>query len=80
MKKKDLIDLKNKTEKELMSKADEARHSLVNTRLEMKLGRVKNVHEVKSKRKDLAQIMTYLKLKGMNSVADKTKVVKEGKK
>lgn len=58
MKKKDLVDLKNKSAKELAAKAQEISKSIVDIRLEMKLGKVNNVHSANAKRKELAKVLT----------------------
>jgi len=91
MKKKDLIDIKNKSQKDLISRAKELQKSIIDSALEAKLGKTKNVHETRNKRKEMAQILTFLELKNIdaqNSLIDKkvenittrpTKIKKEGK-
>lgn len=70
MKKKDLIELKSKSTSELKKKALEGYRDLTNTQVELKMGNSKNVHLLKSKRKEKAQILTFLKI---NSIAEKSK-------
>lgn len=77
MKMKDLVELKNKDKKELERKIKEMEKSLVETRLELKLGKIKNVHEVNKKRKELAQALTILSLKALTDTKKK-KGVKNG--
>lgn len=62
MKKKDRIELKSKPSKELIKKASDFKKSITELTLEQKLGKNKNVHEANNKRKDLARILTFLKV------------------
>lgn len=69
MKKKDLIELKNKSSQDLRKKAKDGQVELTNSILELKMGKTKNVHIGNSKRKDLARILTFLK---MNTLKEQT--------
>ena len=71
MKKKDFSELKTKTAKELSDRLQTLRTEIVNANLELKMGRVKNVHEVIAKRRDAARILTLLKLKSFESTKQK---------
>lgn len=79
MKKKDLVDLKNKNKTELKSKVADMRKVLVETGLELKLGRVKNVHEFNKKRKELAQTLTFLRTRELDEKSDKQDLVESKK-
>ncbi len=63
MKKRDLTDLKNKSIKELTLMAGDIEKSVTESRLELKLQKSKNVHVANSKRRNLAQVLTYLRQK-----------------
>lgn len=70
MKRKDLSDLKLKTTKDLANKIKELRVGLTNLTLEHKMGKIKNVHEIKSKKRDIAKILTIMKLKSFEKPKD----------
>lgn len=61
MKKKDLQDLRTKEVKELQSLLAKKRQELAKMMLELRSGKIKNVHAGKSLRKDMAQILTIMK-------------------
>lgn len=63
MKKKELNELKAKSIAELTKKLTELQKEKVNTQLEFKMGKLKNVHLIKQKRKEIAKIKTILSLK-----------------
>ncbi len=63
MKKKELNELKAKSIAELTRKLTELQKEKVNTQLELKMGKLKNVHLIKQKRKEIAKIKTILSLK-----------------
>jgi len=68
MKKKDLNELKTKTNKDLAKKVIDLERELTAATLELKMGKVKNVHVVRSKKKDIAAILTIMKLKSYETV------------
>lgn len=68
MKKKDLNELKIKTNKDLVNKVHDLKRELTTSTLELKMGKIKNVHEVRSKKKDIATILTIMKLKSYEAV------------
>ena len=63
MKKKDLAELKAKNIGDLKKKIVELQSEKVTLILEQKQGKLKNVHEVMGKRKDIARLKTILRLK-----------------
>ena len=77
MKKKDLRDLGAKNFLDLKKTETEARRELTNTLVESKMGQVKNVHLANSKRKDVARVMTYLKINSKIVAVKKTVKEKE---
>lgn len=74
MKRKDLQDLKTKDIKDLKSKIADLAKQKTNNLLELKMGKVKNVHAVKKIKKDIAQLKTIISLKIL-----KEKIESEGK-
>lgn len=63
MKKKDLTEIKTKTIEDLNKLIPEKEKQKASTKLEQKLGKIKNVHQVNQIKKDLAQIKTILSRK-----------------
>lgn len=63
MKTNDLNDLKKKTIRELNLKLKELNKEELEVAIESKMGKVKNVHSGKMLKKDIAKIMTIIKLK-----------------
>ena len=63
MKKKELGEIKNKTIDDLAKKIEEKEKEIVTAMLEKKMGKIKNVHLLKSKKKDLARLATIARLK-----------------
>lgn len=80
MKKRDLTELKNKEVKDLKLKVQELRNSIVETRLELKLGRLSNAHSLMKTKKNLAQVLTIINLKDMNQMNKKNKPALKGEK
>lgn len=64
MKKKDLLELRAKEIKELQSLLAKKKQELAKMMLELRAGKIKNVHVGKNLRKDMAQILTIMKEKG----------------
>lgn len=73
MKKKNLIELKNKSSQELKTMSNDLQKKLTEIRFELKLGKLKNVHEANLKRREHAQVLTFLKLKELSEEANKVK-------
>lgn len=63
MKRKDLQDIKTKSVKDLKNKISDLEKQKTNSLLELKMGKVKNVHTVKKIKKDIAQVKTIARLK-----------------
>jgi len=63
MKKKDLNELKTKNIKDLIKKLNELRKELVQTKIESKMDKIKNIHSVSQKKRDIAQVTTIINLK-----------------
>ncbi len=66
MKKKELEELKAKTADELLKLAHSLKVEVQNLSMDMKLGKVKNLNDVRTKKKNRARILTILgsKMKG----------------
>lgn len=63
MKKQDLEKIRSKTVAELIKELQKEKDKLTDFRMQIALGKLKNVREVKLKRKDLAQILTIIREK-----------------
>lgn len=63
MKTNDLNDLKKKTIRELNQKLKDLNKEKLEVAIESKMGKVKNVHSGKMLKKDIAKVMTIIKLK-----------------
>lgn len=63
MKKKEFNDFKNKSMDGLKKTIIETQKQVIEKNLDLKMGKSKNVHEVKVKRKDLARLKTLLRNK-----------------
>jgi len=66
MKKKELKELHQKSQKDLQSLMKKAQEDLVKLKMDRKAGRLKNVRLPENKRHDLARIKTILKEKDLN--------------
>ena len=60
MKRKDLEELKIKSIYDLKKKIIDLEKEKVSANLELKMGKLKNVHQLMQKRKDIAQVKTIL--------------------
>ena len=80
MKKKDLNEFKAKSVMDLTKKLAELEKEKVNRQLELKMGKLKNVHEVKNIRGNIAQIKTILKLKLIAAQSENQTKTPKGKK
>ena len=63
MKKNELADLKGKTVDELERLLLDIREELSKLKIDMSLGKNKNVNQARNKRKDIARILTILSMK-----------------
>ncbi len=70
MKKKDLDEIKTKSISQLEKRLEELEKEKTNNLLELKMGKIKNVHLVNQKKKDIARIKTILRLKLFASSLD----------
>ena len=81
MKKSDFKQLKTRNKKELIKKILEEKKKLTNLLIEQSMSKIKNPHKISFKRKDIAQIMTILKLKEIEEKnANETNKNEGGKK
>lgn len=62
MKKKDKDALKNKSAAELLKLVADAKSDLQKLRFDLDAGKVKNVREVKERRKNIARMLTAIKM------------------
>ena len=74
MKKKDLNELKTKSILELEKKFKEKQSEKIVIQMEHKLGKIKNVHQISSMKKDLAVILTFIRLKEIKAISDKKEI------
>ncbi len=81
MKKKDLQELKTKTSKEIKSSIKALEKEMINTALELKMGRTKNVHSLAQIKKSIAQSLTIARMKEIleKETQKKEKVAKDVK-
>jgi ribosomal protein L29 len=79
MKRNEIIDLRSKTHDELMRIAEDLRVEIDKQKTEEVLGKLKNLNLVRSKRKDLARVLTFLHMKNLanDSSDQRTESVKE---
>jgi ribosomal protein L29 len=63
MKKKDLDQLKNQDIKILKKKIADLKKEAATFKIEISLGKIKNVHSILQKKKEIAKVMTVLNLK-----------------
>lgn len=72
MKRTEIKDLKSKNLKDLVKKIQELKKELAEILIEKSLGKLKNVHKVHSKKKEIAQTLTFVTQKKFESLAVKT--------
>lgn len=77
MKKKDLKELKTKSLADLRKKLSELEKEKVKSLIELKMGKLKNVHIVRELRRDIAQTKTIMKMKYLASKLISLKKEKE---
>ena len=70
MKRRDLSEFKTKTISDLKKKVADLKKQNVESLLQIKMGKTKNVHEVLKTRKDIAKLETILRLKVLASEKD----------
>ena len=77
MKIKQLNELKQQEASALHKKAEDLEKEIVKIRIELNMGKIKNVHSIKNKRKEIAQIKTIINMKNLaqvNSNVDKQNI------
>ena len=79
MKKKDLSEFKTKTISDLKKKIADLKKQNVESLLQIKMGKNKNVHEALKRRKDIAKLETILRLKVLTSERDMEEAKKSKK-
>lgn len=72
MKKKEFLELKTKSIEEIKKKIEELTHEIIANKLELRMGKVKDIHLINKKRKDFARLKTLLKLKIFEEEAKKS--------
>lgn len=73
MKKKDLREFATKSIEDIKKKISELEKQKIETRIQIKMGKLKNVHHEKQIRKAIAYLKTHLKLKLFAQEVEKDK-------
>ena len=68
MKIKQLNELKQQEASALHKKAEDLEKEIVKIRIELNMGKIKNVHSIKNKKKEIAQIKTVINMKNLTQV------------
>lgn len=63
MKKKQIVELHSKSKKELQELMKKTQQELMKLRTDLGAGKLKNVHQIKAKRHDLARVKTIIREK-----------------
>nr|AKQ04873.1 hypothetical protein [uncultured Microgenomates bacterium Rifle_16ft_4_minimus_8177] len=79
MKRRDLSEFKTKGISDLKKKIADLKKQNVESLLQIKMGKTKNVHEVLKTRKDIAKLETILRLKVLASERDLEEAEKSNK-
>lgn len=77
MKRKNLEDFKLQSVKELKAKIADFEKNMTKELLELKMGRVKNVHAVRNIKKNIAKLNTLIKMKLVTEITDQKSNKKE---
>ncbi len=82
MKRKDLDQFKKQNQEELKKKIADLKVEAANLRIDLSMAKVKNVHSISQKRKDIAKLMTILNLilkrsNNISSLKSKTAVAQK---
>lgn len=84
MKKSELKDLSKKSAQEITKTVQDLRADLTNLLIEQSTGKLKDLHKIQIKKRSIAQMLTLLKIKllesGKNMKAENNKEVNDGKK
>lgn len=65
MKKKQVVELRQKTDHELKKMIDEKKKELAKVKLDLSLAKSKNTAVVKTLKKEIAQVLTVIHMKGV---------------
>lgn len=68
MKRKDIQELHNKSTQELKESMKKTQEELVKLRTDLGAGKLKDVHQIKKKRRDLARIKTIIRKKELEGL------------
>lgn len=79
MKNSELKDLKSKTVKDLIQKTKDLKKEIVELMMEKSQAKLKNVHKILAKRREIAITLTLINLKKFESKIVKTEKSKESK-
>ena len=79
MKRRDLSEFKTKSISDLKKKSADLKKQNVESLLQIKMGKTKNVHEAQKTRKDIAKLETILRLKVLASEKDMEEAEKSNK-
>ncbi len=78
MKKKQFRELKTKNIDELAKKVEDLEKETTTARVELNMGKVKNVHVAKNKKRDIAQLKTIIRMKQLaQNKSNDSKLAKE---
>ncbi|MEX0622201.1 MAG: 50S ribosomal protein L29 [Candidatus Woykebacteria bacterium] len=66
--KKSETNLKEKSTEELIKTLSEKEKDLINMKMDLAKGKIKNVHAAREIRKDIARLKTFLKMKELEEV------------
>lgn len=84
MKKTELKDQAKKSTQELLKNLGDLKKDLTNLFMEQSTGKLKDLHKIRNKKRSIAQVLTLLRLKSLESgksvKTDNNKEVKDGKK
>lgn len=80
MRKKSLEDLKSKDLTELVKEAQAKKLEIAKADVEMRAGKEKNLKKVKNLRRDLAQILTFIREKEFTTVLENADMSSSGKR
>lgn len=71
MKKKELDEMKNKTIAELGKKLVDLSKQMIDSKIQLKAGKLKNVHQAGNLKKDIARIKSIIQIKSLIQTASK---------
>lgn len=77
MKRTETKDLKSKSMTDLITKVHQLKKEQAEMLIEASLGKLKNVHKVRAKKKEIAQALTFLALKNFEQQSQKARKLEE---